>query len=54
MDDHRPNRSKARSYTLIALFGLFVGAVLVALTGRLLPRWLARGPKANRPGTEGR
>jgi hypothetical protein len=54
MDDHGPNRSKARSYTLLALFGLFVGAVLVALAGRLLPRWLSRSPKPDRTGTEGR
>jgi hypothetical protein len=54
MDDQRPPKSKARSYTLIALFGLFVAAVLVALTGRLLPRWLSRSHKPDQTGPEGR
>ncbi len=32
-----PNRRKMRTYTLVALLGVFVGAALLALAGRLLP-----------------
>jgi hypothetical protein len=42
MDKVRPDRRKMRSYTVVALLGLFVGAVVVALATRLLPRGLSR------------
>ena len=41
MNDERPRRSKARTVTTTALLGLFVIAVLAALTGRLVPGGLS-------------
>jgi hypothetical protein len=41
MNDEEPRRSKARSVTVTALLGLFVIAVLAALTGRLVPGGLS-------------
>lgn len=37
MDADRPKRRGTRSYTVVALLGLFVMAALVALASRLLP-----------------
>jgi hypothetical protein len=39
--DRQPDRRKARRYPVEALLALFVGAALLALAGRLLPRGLA-------------
>jgi hypothetical protein len=41
MDDPR-TRGKARNYTLVALFGLFVAAVILAIAGKLLPGRVSR------------
>lgn len=53
--DPRPDRRKIRSYTVVALLGLFVGAAVLALASRLLPggpsrlvqRLLRRGDRDN-------
>jgi hypothetical protein len=37
MDETRTGRSKTKSFTVAALLGIFVVAVVVALAGRLLP-----------------
>jgi hypothetical protein len=37
MDENRPDRRKVGSWTLTALLGLFVVAILLALASRLLP-----------------
>ena len=42
MDKAQPSRRSARSYTLVALLGLFVVAVVLALATRLLPGGLSR------------
>jgi hypothetical protein len=42
MDKARPDRRKVRSYTVAALLGLFVVAVVLALATRLLPGGLSR------------
>ena len=42
MDKAQPNRRTARSYTLAALLGVFVVAVLLALASRLLPGGISR------------
>ena len=41
MDGDRPDR-KAHSYTVAALMGLFIAAILLALASRLLPGGLSR------------
>lgn len=41
MGTDRPDR-KAHSYTVAALMGLFVAAILLALASRLLPGGLSR------------
>jgi hypothetical protein len=38
MQEPRPPRRKMRSYTLAALLAVFVGAAVVAVASRLLPR----------------
>jgi hypothetical protein len=53
MDEAKPNRKSARSYTLAALLGLFVMAVLVALAGRLLPGGISRFARRARRGGDG-
>ena len=40
--DRQKGRGKARSYPIAALLALFVGAAILALASRLLPRGLAR------------
>jgi hypothetical protein len=42
MDKARPDRGKTRSYTVVALLGLFVVAAILALASRLLPGGRAR------------
>ena len=42
MDKNQPDRRNVRSYTLVALLGLFVVAVVLALATRLLPGGLSR------------
>ena len=42
MEKNRPDRRKVGSYTLVALLGLFVVAVVLALATRLLPGGLSR------------
>jgi hypothetical protein len=42
MDADRPGRPKAHTYTVAALLGLFVVAILLALASRLLPGGLSR------------
>ena len=54
MDDSQPSRRKTRSYTVAALLGLFVGAALLALAGRLLPRGLSRLARRHQDGSDDR
>jgi hypothetical protein len=42
MDKAKPARRSARSYTMAAMLGLFVVAVLLALASRLLPGGISR------------
>jgi hypothetical protein len=42
MDADRPGRAKSHSYTVAALLGVFVVAILIALASRLLPGGLSR------------
>jgi hypothetical protein len=37
MDQANPNRRNVRTYTVAALLGLFVVAVVVALIGKIVP-----------------
>ena len=54
MDDSQPTRHKTRSYTVAALLGLFVGAALLALAGRLVPRGLSRLARRRQDGPDAR
>jgi hypothetical protein len=42
VDKDKPNRSKMRSYTVTALLGLFIVAVILAIVSRVLPGSLSR------------
>jgi hypothetical protein len=42
MEEPRPSGRKMRSYTLAALLAVFVGAAVIAVASRLLPRRLSR------------
>jgi hypothetical protein len=52
--DRQPERKRARRYPIEALLALFVGAALLALAGKLLPRGLSRLARRGRGGAEGR
>ncbi len=54
MEDSKPGRHKTRSYTVAAFLGLFVGAALLALAGRLLPRGLTHLAKRRQHGPDDR
>jgi len=41
MDQAKPDRRSVRTYTVAALLGLFVVAVVVALIGKMLPGGLS-------------
>ena len=41
MDQAKPNRRNVRTYTVAALLGLFVVAVVVALIGKMAPGGLS-------------
>jgi hypothetical protein len=42
MSDTAPRKRKMRSFTVAALLGIFVAAVVLAVGGRLLPGPLSR------------
>ena len=42
MEEPRPTNRKMRSYTLVALLGVFVGAAVLAVVTRALPGRLSR------------
>jgi hypothetical protein len=42
MEEPRPTNRKMRSYTLVALLGVFVGAAVLAIVTRALPGRLSR------------
>jgi hypothetical protein len=42
MAEIKPQKGRLRSFTVAALLGVFVAAVVLAVVGRLLPRRLSR------------
>jgi hypothetical protein len=42
MSDTKPPKGRLRTLTVAALLGIFIGAVLLALAGKLVPGKLAR------------
>jgi hypothetical protein len=52
--DRQPDRRRARSYPIAALLALFVGAAVLALASRLLPRGLAHLARGRHRGADAR
>jgi hypothetical protein len=55
VEEPRPTNRKMRSYTLVALLGVFVGAAVLAIVTRALPgrmSRLMRPPTARERGSE--
>jgi hypothetical protein len=42
MEKERPDKKKMHSYTVAALLGIFVGAVILAIVSRLVPGAVSR------------
>jgi hypothetical protein len=54
MDDKKPQRGGMRSYTVAALLGIFVVAVVLAIVGRFLPGRLSDRVKTALSGVRGK
>jgi hypothetical protein len=53
-DDAKPRKGKMRSYTVAALLGIFVVAVVLAVVGRFLPGRLSDRLKTALSGVRGK
>jgi hypothetical protein len=54
LDDAKPRKGKMRSYTVAALLGVFVVAVVLAVVGRFLPGRLSDRVKTALSGVRGK
>jgi hypothetical protein len=54
MDDKKPQKRGMRSYTVAALLGIFVVAVVLAVVGRFLPGRLSDRVKTALSGVRGK
>lgn len=54
MDDKKPQKRGMRSYTVAALLGIFVVAVVLAVVGRFLPGGLSDRVKTALSGVRGK